>query len=825
MLNKIENVYTYSKLNNEITPLEKENRLLALDIAKESIVLLENNGILPLKNKNIALYGDGAISTIKGGSGSGEVNERYSVSIYEGLLNHGFIIENDEEIKEYINNSKLHRLNYEKKKIKEAGFISFKAINMSNIDAGYHNLEYKELTDKDKKNTDTAIYVISRMSGEGADRLLKKGDFYLSDREINNIRFCHKNYKNVILVINSGGMIDLSIIDDINLSAILFIGMLGEEGGNALAKILYEESPSGHLSETWVKDYKDIPYSNEYSYINNDLKNDYYKEDIYVGYRYYETFNIDIRYPFGFGLSYTKFDVTSSISFKDSIKIKLNIKNIGNFIGKYVSQIYVSKPNTNILKPKYELIGFGKTKDININESSSLEIDIPYNYLSCFDENNHQTIIDKGAYIIYLGESLKDLTEIGGINVNEIIVLSNHKDMFNTNIDVLKPTKVNNNINKDSYFNLTKDNIKEIIINDTNPMDLYHDKAKEIVNKLSIKELSYLLTGSGNVDIVIPQIHDVIVPGAAGNSTNKLNKYDLKSFAFCDGPQGLRLVNTAIVKKNSKKIKNVSSGMDMFNFLPKIVKLFGYSKINKGTPIYSYTTAFPIGTNVSQTFNQDLIYKMGDAVAKEMEEFGITIWLAPGMNIKRNPLCGRNFEYYSEDPILSGKIASSIVRGVESHKGCFPCIKHFLCNNQETNRKYTSANVSERALREIYLKGFEIAVKEGNARCLMSSYNKINDIWAGRNKILLTNILKDEWNFKGICMTDWDISHKGLRAYESIDAGINFLMPGDIFQRRAIRKALRKGILNINQVKELAINNLEIILLHNDILKENGFKN
>ena len=259
--------------------------------------------------------------------------------------------------------------------------------------------------------------------------------------------------------------------------------------------------------------------------------------------------------------------------------------------------------------------------------------------------------------------------------------------------------------------------------------------------------------------------------------------------------------------------------MEMFNYLPKIAKLLGYSKINKGTPLYCYTTAFPTGISLAQTWSEKLLNKFGDAVAQEMEEYGVTVWLAPGMNIQKNPLCGRNFEYFSEDPVLSGKMAKAIVLGVQAHRGCYLTLKHFACNNQENERKYTSANVSERALREIYLRGFGIAIKEGRCRGIMSSYNMINGVWSGANKDLLTKVLREEWEYKGFVITDWDESHEGLEEYRSIDSGINILMPGNNKQIANLKKALQNKTLDINIAKERAIQIVQIMLLHNSIIK------
>ena len=831
MIKKVENVYTCARLTEEASELEIKNRALAKRVATEGVVLLENNGVLPIeKEAKIALFGVGATNTVKGGSGSGEVNERYSVSILDGLRFAGYNVLNVDELDNYKKEAKEAKNKYVEEKIKNAGFFSFKEISMSNIETGYHDIEFK--VDQTKKyDTEIAIYVLSRMSGEGADRLLSEGDFLISKQENDDLHYLAKTYQNLILIINAGGMIDLSPLDDITLAGLMFMGYLGEEGGNAIADLITgDRTPSGHLTSTWPMSYKDIPYGDKYSYLNDNPKEEFYSEDIYVGYKYYERFLKKVRYPFGYGLSYTGFKIATKVNLLDEIKVFIKLKNFGNFKGKCVLQIYASLPEGKLKQPSFILVGFIKSKLLVPEQENLLSLSIPYHYLASYDEETSSTIMEKGRYVLYVGQSSDKRSIIGGFDLDEDIVLSNHKKVcpLNKKMDILVPDfpKKGVLIPDNLILKLDKENIKpEVIIEQKgedspeNPMDEYEAEAKRIVERLTLNELSQLLVGDGGIDIAIPRQHDVIIPGAAGYTTGKLSKKGLKSFAFVDGPAGLRLVRTSIVKKNARTIKYVDSGMEMFNYFPKIVKMLGNSTINKGRPIYCYTTAFPTGVSLAQTWSEKLLSKVGDAVGQEMEEYGVTVWLAPGMNINRNPLCGRNFEYFSEDPVLSGKLAKALIFGVQYHRGCYCTIKHFACNNQENERKYTSAYVSERALREIYLRGFGIAIKEGRCRGVMSSYNMINDCWSGANKGLLTEILRKEWEFKGFVTTDWDVSHEGLEAEKSIDAGINILMAGDSKQRKAILKALKDKTLDIEIAKERAVKLIQIMLLHNTFIQ------
>ena len=824
MLRTVEKVRTYAHTTPDVTELELRNREIAREIAREGIVLLTNDGALPLaRGSKIALLGVGAVRTTKGGSGSGEVNERYSVSIYEGMKEAGFELVNERRLQHYAEKARQDRAAYVAGKRKQAGFLSMEAINMANIKQGYDEAPFGPVEAYELQPADACVYVITRLSGEGTDRSLEAGDYYLTDEEIANLHTAAAYYEKMILVINTGGPVDLTKVDDIPFSAILNIGMLGEEGGNAFADVISGKvSPSGHLTSTWPVRYEDIPFGESYSDLDGHPETGDYREDIFVGYRYYERFGVTPRFIFGQGLSYTAFDMRAAVSAEESLQISLHVRNVGSHTGKCVPQIYLSSPEDKLCQPERVLIGFAKTKELAPGEGQELTVSVPYHYMASFDETRGAEVMEKGRYMVSLGENSRDTCAIAAFDLEETVVLTGRDRICpeKTPVQKLRPEqkKPMPEVSEELMITVDPKNIRaEEIRQKHHPMDDFQEQAERLVNSLSDKELSQLLTGEGVLDIVIPQKHSTVVPGATGNSTTKLEKKGIRSIAFCDGPAGLRFARTSIVKPGRNRIHYVEVSQDMMNFMPSAIRSLGNAKLSDGEPLYLYATAFPTGTALAQTWNEELAKKMGAAVGDEMEEYGATVWLAPGMNIHRNPLCGRNYEYYSEDPLLAGKIGAGIIRGVQTHPACVATIKHFFCNNQENKRQWTSANAGERALREIYLRSFGIVIKEAGGRALMSSYNMINGIWAGVCKDSLSTVLRDEWGFEGIVVTDWDSSHKGLEAEKSIDAGITMLMGGNGGQRKAIVKALKNGSLSREVARARAVKNVQLILLHQSL--------
>ena len=803
-------LYTKASLTQEATERELLNRKVSYKAACEGIVLLHNDGVLPLKERNVALFGPGATKTIKGGTGSGEVKERYVVNILEGLTNHGFNITTLNWLNEYekIYNEELVKFNKHKKK----------QVNLFNISGIMSQLAMEFQAPIGRgiefvKESDACIYVISRQAGEAGDRKLEKGDYYLLDAELEAIRSCARLYKKFILIINAGSSIDMSFVDEVEgINAILYVSQLGMEMGNAVAAILSgEESPSGKLTNTWVKNYNDIPFASEYAYLNEDLENANYKEGIYVGYRYYDSFNKEVRYPFGYGLSYTKFKINfiERLINKLSITIRVSVKNIGAYSGKEVVQLYLSKPCNRLCNVSKELVAFKKTKLLEIEELQTLELSFNLADFASYDGERNVYILERGCYILKLGNSSRNLEDILNVILEEDLVISKH-DAICKKKETFKEleTQIFNPVSGLDSFVLDTLGIETIQYNYDYHNDYSDTKVKEFVDKLTIKEMAELVVGDGLFLFTNPNFH---LPGAVGNTSSKFWKKGLVNVTFCDGPAGIRLQKESGMK--GKRIKPIEMPLSFLEFLPGFVHKLLKANPKKDKLLYQYATSFPVASALGATWNMELLNEVGKAINVEMAEYGCTYWLAPAINIQANPLCGRNFEYFSEDPFLTGRLASSIIRGVESKKGYYATIKHFACNNQETNREHVSSNLGERALREIYTKAFKICITEGKASSVMTSYNKVNGIYTPNSYDLCTKLLRCEWSFNGIVMTDWYASKKNQARHDlAIKAGNDLIMPGEASAKRQIVKAVKKGILSKEELYCACYNVVKLIM-------------
>ena len=814
-------IYTRASYKNEETLRELENRKISYEAATEAIVLLKNdNGVLPLKSNKIALFGPGALMTIKGGTGSGEVKERRVISILEGLLDRQYEITSLEWLNEYkeVYDKKYDEFVKEKKK----------RVNLLDITGIMGQLaeEFQAPIGSDviKTDTDTCVYVLSRQAGEAGDRRLEKGDYYLSDNEYSQIKKCREYYKKFILVINAGSSVDLSFVDEIKIDSILYMSQLGMEGGYALADVLSGAvNPSGKLAATWVKKYEDIPFGKEYAYLNGDIQNAYYKEDIYVGYRYYDSFSKEVRYPFGYGLSYTNFKinyVNRSIS-KLNIKLEISVKNIGLRSGKEVVQLYLSKPTTKLSNVYQELVAFNKSKLLNPSELETFELSFNLADFASYDEKKSEYILEAGCYLLRLGNCSRNTREILCLILDEDFIVSKHKNVCKKELSFqpLETKVYSNPVGIDKTILDTLDLETRVIDYDYKPN--YSDqKAYDFVNKLTVKEMAEVVVGDGMFLFTNPIFH---LPGAVGNTTSKLWNKGLINVTFCDGPAGIRLQKESGIYKNNK-IKPFDMPMGFLEFLPGFVHKIIKANPKKTKRLYQHTTSFPVATALAQTWNTSLMYKIGCAIQKEMEEYGCTYWLAPAVNIQANPLCGRNFEYYSEDPFLTGIMASSVIKGVKSKTGFYATVKHYACNNQETNREHVNSNVSERALREIYTKAFKLCVKESNVKSVMTSYNLLNDIYTPNSYDLCTNLLRCEWGFDGVVMTDWYASKKGQARHDlAIKAGNDLIMPGEASAKKEIIRAVKKNIITKEALFNACYNVVRLIFesaVHKEYVKE-----
>ena len=599
------------------------------------------------------------------------------------------------------------------------------------------------------------------------DREIKSGDIELTKTEIRDILALNAKYEKFILVLNVGGVIDLSEVKEVK--TILLMSQLGSATGDALADVLFGKSyPSGKLTTTWAS-IKNYPSTEGFG----DLNDTYYNEGVYVGYRYFDTVNLEPSYPFGFGLGYSQFEIAKVEVSELEIKVEVTVKNIGSFAGKETVQLYVSAPKGKLDKPYQELKGYAKTKELKPNESAVVKILVLPENLSSFDTENLAYVLEEGTYWLRVGFSSRDTKVIAGVVLDKSVEIEKVKAVCTdeTLIDVVP-----------EFIGLENDDNGKsgtpIFYLDSNKFTTKIYKYSEIQKELntdkkvywkSVVDKTATLSGTEIVGNASAK-----VAGGAGETTHFLKSLGVPSIVIADGPAGLRLAKEYYLMENGEvREKNSDQNLEKFE---------------NNSVYYQYCTAIPIGTALAQSWNDKLVSEIGDIVGYEMELFGVQLWLAPAINIHRSPLCGRNFEYYSEDPFLSGHIGSAIIKGVQKHSGCGTTIKHYACNNQETNRHTSNSVVSQRALREIYLKPFEICVKEAQPKAIMSSYNLINKEHSCNSKDIQTHILHDEWGFEGFVMTDWFVTsdmmsnenskYKCASAAGNVKAGNDLTMPG-----------------------------------------------
>ena len=812
---KIRNKAAFS---DEVTALEKENARVACEAALEGIVLLENDGTLPLTPGKIALYGAGAGMTIKGGTGSGEVHERHAVTIREGMEAAGFTVTTDHWIDGYEEMYRVGEAAYTRKF--RQGLLK---LDIANIMASPYQYPFGQpvtLGDIMRSDTDTCIYVIARQAGEGADRKLKNFEYSLSDIEKENIALCAASYEKFIVVVNVGSVFDLSFLDEIEgINAVVYFAQQGMEGGRAFADLITGKAvPSAKTVDTWPKDYKDIPFAMDYSYLNGDLEEEYYREGIYVGYRYFDSYDVEPRYPFGYGLSYTTFSIEKEnvelVGTK--VMVRVNVTNTGStYSGKEVVQLYASCPQTGMAKEYQRLAAFAKTGVLAPGGTETAVLSFDMKDLASYRESDAAWVLEAGDYILRLGASSRDTEAVAALVLDGETIVEQCMNVSRTVLEVREmdpPALKDTNEEKDAAETQDADLLRipvpasafETEVCEYRDPEIYESPVSDaVLDVLSTEELCEVVAGTGMVGNG-PRFFDAM--GSAGYTTGAFIDRGLPNVCLADGPAGLRLQKVSTVTR-SGNVKAAEPMLSALKYLPDPVQKVMFGDPDRQPCVYQFTTAFPVGLALAQSWNTKLVERVGDAVGKEMERYGVTYWLAPGMNIHRNPLCGRNFEYYSEDPLLTGKMAAAMSRGVQSHRGCFVTIKHFCCNNQEDNRNRTNANVNERALREIYLRGFRIAVQEGHARALMTSYNKVNGTYVNNSYELITKVLRNEWGFDGLVMTDWFATGKGLGSHcAAIEAGNDLIMPGGKGVVRELKAKLKSGELDGTALRRCAAN-------------------
>jgi beta-glucosidase len=701
----------------QFEPMKPLNELQSLSrlAAEEGVLLLHNqNNLLPLNNVNVAVFGRIQFDYYKSGTGSGGlVNVEYVPSIIEILKS----------------TSKLH--------VDEHVYNTYKQwIEHNPFDAGKGSwatepwmqqempLDLEVIKAASMRN-DVGIVIIGRTAGEDKDNSPVKGSYYLTDIEEALLENVSKYFKKTLVILNTGNLIDLSFIDRLKIDGLVFAWHGGEHGALALVDVLLGySSPSAKLPISIAYNIEDYP-----SYRNFGQKGEVvYEEDIYVGYRYFETFAKDrVRYPFGFGLSYTTFDIKplSFKVYKDHIYFEVLVRNTGSYFGKEVVQVYLEKPQGKLGQPLRELVAFNKTGNLNPGEQQVLKLEIDLKKYASFDDSGrifkHAYILEEGAYKFYLGNSIRESIFVGDVELKETKIVSKSQEINaptheflrikpNLNLEVMyekvptRETNYNENIRNDLLERFETNSLA------LNLMDVYNNKLdlKTFIGSLSIDELIYLTRGEG---MSSPKVTSGTA-AAFGGVTDELIEKGIAIACAADGPSGIRMDS-------------------------------GY-----------YATSLPIGTALASSFNLELIESLYEFLGYELRAYNIDMVLAPGMNIMRNPLNGRNFEYFSEDPLLTGLMASSVTNGLH-YAGLSGTLKHLYGNNQETDRTNVNAIISGRAQREIYLKPFEIAIKSSKAKAIMTSYNPVNGIWSASNFEVNKKLLRDEWNFQGIVVTDW----------------------------------------------------------------------
>ena len=599
------------------------------------------------------------------------------------------------------------------------------------------------------------------------------------------------------------------------------------------------------MTDTWAKTYNDYPGAEVYSYKSGDLTKERYEEGIFVGYRYFDTFLVPVRYGFGYGMSYTDFVITAgkvSVSnpgtMDPKVSVEVTVKNTGDtYAGKEVVQIYVSCPQGELVKEFRRLAGFGKTKLLAPGEEQQMTITFPLYQLASYSEDQAAWILEPGKYGIWVGNELNTSVLSGALELDQEAVMVQCENIcpLKEELKEIMPFAKKVQARELAWHEELK--AKGIVPVAVKAADIPTEKvdyqkipevlpgrAGEIVEQMSEEQLVQMATGDPGKDQGNALgSAGISVPGSAAETplVAAEEPWNVASIALADGPAGLRL----------KKEYQVENGRIVpTDFLSALEGgFFAASKEKRGTSYYQYCTAIPVGTLLAQTWNLDLVRELGEMIGHEMELFGITLWLAPGMNIHRNPLCGRNFEYYSEDPLLAGMMAASMTLGVQKVPGCGTTIKHYACNNQEDNRMGSDSILSERTLREIYLKGFEIAIKDAQPMSIMTSYNLINGVHAANCYDTCTKAARDEWGFAGAIMTDWTTTNVQIQgectAAGCMRAGNDMVMPGMEEDHENIRKELKEGTLDIRELKRCIYNTVNIILQSNQYEEAVSYEN
>ncbi len=777
----------------------------------ECTVLLKKDGKFPLGQAGrIAAYGGGVRHTIKGGTGSGEVNSRFHVSVEQGLTDAGFEITTAAWLDAYEDVLAKAHVQFVKD-VKAAAKKHHKMAMIEALGAIMPQPEYELPLDAPAE--DPCIYVLTRISGEGTDRTAEPGDFQLSETERRDILALNAKHEKFMLVLNVGGPVDLTPVMDVK--NILVLSQLGVGTGTALADILLGTSPSGKLATTWTT-------ADNYPSVGTFGERDttLYKEGIFVGYRWTEAADRPALFPFGYGLSYTNFTLGDSHTSVRGTKVSVtaSVSNTGSYAGKEVLQVYVSCPQGRIPKAVKDLAAFAKTRELEPGETALVTATFDFRLLASYDANAAAYVLEQGEYVILAGTDSASASPVAKVLLDKEVTVRKVKNLLGKPgfEDWSADTSPKRNAILQAAEDVYVPRLRLDATSITTEVSDYDIRTEisEDIRKMSAEDLAHMTMGyfdpKGGISAAVGA-SAAEVAGAAGQ-THKVGSFP--RMVLSDGPAGIRISEKYFVDKKGAHAYQMALPETILEFTPGIIKIFfGPPKVPKGTSLQEqYCTAIPIGTAIAQSWNPDYARLCGDMVGTEMDIFNIDLWLAPALNIHRTPFCGRNFEYYSEDPLISGIMAAAITQGVQSHPGRGVTIKHFAANNQETNRYFNSSNVSERAMREIYLKGFAICIRKSSPKAIMSSYNLLNGVHTSESADLCTDILRGEWNYTGLCMTDWVM--KGLKPEKGslydypnpakVLTTTDLYMPGSKSDYKLVLKGLKEGTVSMLQLQTAA---------------------
>ncbi len=832
LISKIVNLFsptaqkTGDEQDNKMAVTSKRMRDTACALAAEGIVLLKNDGVLPIKSEdNVAVFGRTQINWFCVGYGSGgDVKAPYKNTFAVWLKNQKDININADVMAAYDEWCAKH--------VPDEGFWGHWPFRFEEMPLDINFVK------KAREKSNVAFVVIGRAAGEDREQKLAKGSYYLADDELKMLDKVCSVFEKVVLILDTGNVIDFSQIDEYGdrISAIVLAWQGGMESGRALCDVLSGKvNPSGRLTDTIAVNY-DLYPSQQFGFKDYNV----YQEDVFVGYRYFETFaKEEVLYPFGFGLSYTTFAVTGGVEKTESgARVTAKVKNTGERKGKTVVQIYVKKADGMLVKPARELVAYAKTIELESGAEEEFSFDISEYALSCYDEEGATGykacwVLEYGDYEFFAGENVREATSVGSVRFDKKITSECHT--------VCSPQKdLSVLLRYDSANSLCADlsqfSGKETFAEFKQKMDrLTDDEVERLMHNLE-----YTLENYGWKNRVVKAQSGYLKERIEKNMPTEIAQNKDLNVSFDDVKRGVATIDEFISTLSDEELETLCHG-DLRMNSPLGAKgnagVFGgisESLRAKGVPTATATdgpsgirltrkaSLLPCGTCIASAWNEQLAKELYECVGDEMVEKGSDVLLAPGMNIHRNVLCGRNFEYFSEDPYLTGKTASAIVKGIQS-RGVGSCVKHFACNNQEKFRYVNDSRLSERALREIYLKGFEIAIKEGNPLAVMTSYNKINGVYSYHNYDLCTTVLRKEWGYKNLVMTDWwtrkaknpDFKDVDDNAYR-VRAQVDVLMPGGsrVLGKYdgSTLKSLKKGGLKRAELQRTARNVLSFLL-------------